>query len=237
LITPHGFHPNGFHPQPLALSEGNWWVAAVLFSSFTILVILRVFDFKRLLQLMNGFLRSSSVSVLYREEYSLTSRVSVLLLFNYLLMFPLFIWQTARLWGPAGVGLQGFGLIICGTAIAYFLKITTTRMLGNIFEVREAAAEYTYNVLLFNKTAGLVLFPICLLLAYARQIPPEILVWCGIVSWGLILIYRLLRVVLIGIANSGVSFFYIMLYLCTLEIIPFIVIIKVFVGTFQSFNP
>lgn len=235
---PKGFlDPHVFHPQPLATSEGNWWVAAVLFSSFTILVILRVFDFKRLLQLMNGFLRSSSVSVLYREEYSLTSRVSVLLLLNYLFMFSLFILQAARFWGATGIGLQEFGLIIAGITVAYFVKIFSTRLLGNIFEVRDAASEYAYNVLLFNKTAGLVLFPICLLLAYARQISPEILVWCGIVSWGLILIYRLLRVILIGVANSGVSFFYIILYLCTLEIIPFIVIIKVFVGSFQSFNP
>jgi hypothetical protein len=74
-------------------------------------------------------------------------------------------------------------------------------------------------------------------LAYARQIPAEILIWTGIVSWCLILVYRLLRVILIGAANSNVSFFYIILYLCTLEIIPFVVILKVFVGTFQSFNP
>ncbi len=186
---------------------------------------------------MNGFVRSSSVSVLYREEYSLTSRVSVLLLLNYLLMFSLFIWQTAGFWNASTEGLKGFGLIMCGIGVAYFVKITVTRILGNIFDVRDAASEYVYNVLLFNKTTGLVLFPICMLLAYARQIPPEILVWTGIVSSLLILIYRLLRVILIGVANSSVSFFYIILYLCTLEIIPFIVIIKVFVGTFQSFNP
>ena len=186
---------------------------------------------------MNGFVRASSVSVLYREEYSLTSRVSVLLLLNYLFMFPLFICQTAGFYGADRDGLAGFGLIIGGTAVAYLVKIMATRILGNIFEIKDAASEYVYNILLFNKTAGLILFPICMLLAYARQIPPEILVWTGIVSWFLILIYRLLRVILIGVANSAVSFFYIILYLCTLEIIPFVVILKVFVGSFQSFNP
>src|ERR1041385_1031436 len=135
-----------------------------------------------------------------------------------MVMFPLFIWQTAGFYRLHRGGLAGFGLIICGTVIAYLIKIIATRILGNIFEIRDAASEYVYNILLFNKTAGLVLFPICMLLAYARQIPPEILVWTGIVSWFLILIYRLLRVILIGVANSAVSFFYIILYLCTLEI-------------------
>ncbi|MDQ3112319.1 MAG: DUF4271 domain-containing protein [Bacteroidota bacterium] len=234
----HGIpFPKTFNPSPLATPEGNWWGAALLFFSFTLIVILRVFDYRKLALLFNGFFRASSVSVMYREEYSLTSRISLLLLVNYLLVFPLFIWQVMGHFGAVREGLSGFamisGLIFC----AYFVKIISTRMLGNIFEVKEASSEYVYNILLFNKTTGLILFPVCLLLAYARQIPPEILIWSGIVSWCLILVYRLLRVVLIGLSNSSVSFFYIILYLCTLEIIPFVVILKVFVGTFQSFNP
>jgi hypothetical protein len=234
----HGeLFPKTFRPLPLATTEGNWWGAAILFFSFTLIVILRVFDYRKLILLFNGFVRASSVSVMYREEYSFTSRVSVLLIINYLLVFPLFIWQTLGYFGASREGLTGFGMIILIILCVYLVKIIVTRMLGNIFQVKEASSEYVYNILLFNKTIGLLLFPICLLLAYARQIPSEILIWTGIVSWCLILVYRLLRVILIGFANSSVSFFYIILYLCTLEIIPFVVILKVFVGTFQSFNP
>ncbi len=234
----HGIpFPENFNPSPLAASEGNWWGAAILFFSFTLIVILRVFDYRKLALLFNGFFRASSVSVMYREEYSLTSRISLLLLVNYLLVFPLFIWQVMRHFGASSEGLNSFAMISVIILCAYLVKIIATRMLGNIFEVKEASSEYVYNILLFNKTIGLVLFPVCLLLAYARQIPAEILIWAGIVSWCLILIYRLLRVILIGVSNSSVSFFYIILYLCTLEIIPFVVILKVFVGTFQSFNP
>lgn len=229
--------PKTFNPLPLATSEGNWWGAAILFFSFTLIVILRVFDYRKLALLFNGFFRASSVSVMYREEYSLTSRISVLLLVNYLLVFPLFIWQVMGHFGAVREGLTGFTMISVIILCVYLVKIIATKILGNIFEVKEASSEYVYNILLFNKTIGLILFPVCLLLAYARQIPPEILIWTGIVSWCLILVYRLLRVILIGFANSSVSFFYIILYLCTLEIIPFIVILKVFVGTFQSFNP
>ncbi|MEO5641960.1 MAG: DUF4271 domain-containing protein [Bacteroidia bacterium] len=234
----HGIpFPKTFNPLPLATAEGNWWGAAILFFSFTLIVILRVFDYRKLALLFNGFFRASSVSVMYREEYSITSRISVLLLVNYLLVFPLFIWQVMGYFGAAREGLNGFGMISVIILCVYLVKIIATRMLGNIFEVKEASSEYVYNILLFNKIIGLVLFPICLLLAYARQIPAEILIWSGIVSWCFILIYRLLRIILIGISNSSVSFFYIILYLCTLEIIPFVVILKVFVGTFESFNP
>lgn len=234
----HGIlFPKSFNPTPLATPEGNWWGAAILFFSFTLIVILRVFDYRKLALLFNGFVRASSVSAMYREEYSFTSRVSVLLIINYLLVFPFFIWQALGYFGASREGLPGFFTIVLIILCVYFVKIVATRILGNIFQVKEASSEYVYNILLFNKTIGLLMFPVCLLLAYARQIPPEILVWTGIVSWCLILIYRLLRVILIGFSNSSVSFFYIILYLCTLEIIPFVVILKVFVGTFQSFNP
>lgn len=234
----HGvLFPKTFNPQPLASVEGNWWGTAILFFSFTLIVFLRVFDYRKLLLLLNGFVRASSVSAMYREEYAITSRISLLLLLNYLLIFPFFVWQVLGFFGAPRDGLSGFGMISGIILLAYFVKIIVTRILGNIFEVKEASSEYVYNILLFNKTIGLLLFPICLLLAYARQIPPEILIWAGIVSWSLVLIYRLLRVILIGISNSSVSFFYIILYLCTLEIIPFVVILKVFVGIFQSFNP
>lgn len=227
----------GFHPRPVISDGGSWWIATVLFSCFTMLVVLRVFDYRRLLQLMNGFIRQSSVSLLYREEYALTGRVSVLLLLNYLLAASLFAWQACRVFGVPLDGLKSFGLMAGGIAAAYFIKIVSTRVLGNIFELREAASEYSYNILLFNKTLGLLLFPVALLAAYARQIPSEALIWTGLVLVSIILVYRLLRVVLVGLSTPGVSFFYIILYLCTLEILPLVVVIKVFVGKIESLEP
>ncbi len=226
-----------FNPAPLATLEGNWWGATILFFSFTLIVILRVFDFRKLSLLFSGFARASAVGAIYREEYAITSRISLLLLLNYLLIFPLFIWQVLGYFEAPRDGLAGFAFISALILLVYFIKIITTKILGNIFQIKQASTEYVNNILLFNKTIGLLLFPICLLLAFARQIPPEILIWTGIVSWALILIYRLLRVILIGMANSSVSFLFIILYLCTLEILPFVVILKVFVGTFQSLNP
>ncbi len=111
----------------------------------------------------------------------------------------------------------------------YIVKIISTRVLGFIFEVKEAAREYAYNIVLFNKTIGLILFPVTLLLAYARQVPAEWLIWTGLVLWGLALLYRLVRLSFIGFSVRGVSIFYIILYLCTLEILPVLVIIKLLI--------
>lgn len=236
LLQIAGSPAGNFHPKTLPSHSGDWWITAVLFSGFTMIVILRVFDYRRLLQLMNGMLRQTSVTLLYREEYALTGRVSIMLLLNYLFAFSLFTWQTLRYFGVNADGISGFGTIMGLVVAAYFVKILGIRVLGSIFEVREPAAEYSYNILLFNKMTGLILFPVVLLAAYARQIPQEFLIWAGLASILIILLYRMLRVFLIGLGSSSVSFFYIILYLCTLEMLPLVVMIKVFVGFYQPFQ-
>ena len=218
---------SSFHPRLAAEQVGGAWVHAIMFVSFTMLVVLRVFDFRRLVLLFQGFVRASSVSQMYREESALTSRVSVFLLLNFLLMAALFTWQTLGILYsgyPEPSVVFWFAVAIL---VAYVVKIVGVRVLGFIFEMREAAQEYVYNIVLFNKTIGLILFPVTLCLAYARQLPPFWLVVVGLSFWGLVLLYRFVRLSWIGLSVRGVSFLYIILYLCTLEILPFIVIIKV----------
>lgn len=236
LLQASGIPAGNFHPKTLPSHSGDWWITAVLFSGFTILVILRVFDYRRMVQLMTGIIRQSSVALLYREDYALTGRVSIMLLLNFLFCFSLFAWQSLRFFKIELDGIAGFGAIMLAVIAVYFVKIISIRILGSIFEIRESAVEYSYNILLFNKMAGLLLFPVVIMAAYARQIPQEFMIWTGIGLLLTILLYRMLRVILIGLSNSSVSFFYIFLYLCTLEMLPFVVIIKVFVAFFQPFQ-
>lgn len=216
-----------FAPKLAPEHVGGTWIHALMFVSFTMLVVLRVFDFRRLVLLFQGFVRASSVAQTYREESALTSRVSVFLLLNFLLMAGVFVWQTLGVIfssypEPSAVLWISFA-ILC----LYVVKIIGIRLLGFIFEMREAAQEYIYNVVLFNKTVGLILFPVTLCLAYARQLPPLWMVVAGLSAWGIVLLYRFVRLSWIGLSVRGVSFLYIILYLCTLEILPLVVIIKV----------
>lgn len=220
-----------FQPKLITSPPGGMWIHILLFVSFTMLVVLRVFDFRRLVLLVQGFVRASSVATLYREESALSSRVSIFLLLNFVLMTSLFVWEASGQVLPAYPEPVAVAWIALAIISAYVVKIMTTRFLGFIFEMREAAQEYIYNIVLFNKTVGLVLFPIALCLAYAHQIPQNWLVWAGVVSWAIVLLYRFIRLAWIGLSVRGVSLFYIILYLCTLEILPFVVIVKVFVRT------
>lgn len=218
-----------FDPKPIVQPQGGIWVHAILLSCFTLLVLLRVYDFRRISMLVQGFVRPAAVATLYREESALTSRVSFFLILNFVMVCSLFLWQSIATNSSSEVSDSAVVWIALALLGVYVVKIISTRVLGFIFEVKEAAREYAYNIVLFNKTIGLILFPITLLLTYARQVPATWLIWSGLVLWGLALLYRLVRLSFIGFSVRGVSVFYIILYLCTLEILPVLVIIKLLI--------
>ncbi|MGL4596528.1 MAG: DUF4271 domain-containing protein [Bacteroidia bacterium] len=224
--------PLGFHPQLQVEMPGGWWLSLIVFICFTIIVVLRVFDNRRLTQLLTGFVRASSLSIYYREESALTGRVSLLLVFNFLLIVPLFLWQFIAHTRPDLATWSLFPSLVLIIALMYSAKIISMRFLGFLFEQREASNEYTFTILLFNKTIGLILFPIVVLLAFSQGFSPQILLLTGGLLWSIALIYRLFRCLLIGMGTGGLSLLYFLLYLCTLEILPFVVIFKVFVGKF-----
>ncbi len=224
--------PLGFHPQLQVDVPGGWWLSLIVFICFTIIVVLRVFDNRRLTQLLTGFVRASSLSIYYREESALTGRVSLLLIFNFLLVVPLFLWQIIAYSYPEVVSWSLYPSLILSITLMYGVKIVSMRFLGFLFEQREASNEYTFTILLFNKTIGLILFPVVVLLAFSYGFSPDILIGLGIILWSIVLIYRIFRCLLIGVGTGGLSLLYFLLYLCTLEILPFVVIFKVFVGKF-----
>jgi hypothetical protein len=220
----------GFAPEPVAAVEGSNWIPVFLFLAFAALVLLRVFDGRRMTQLAGGFFRASSVGMLYREENALTGRASLLLLINFLIITPLFLWQAMGYFNIPRQGVLQYGMLSLLIAGIYLLKIAGTRLMGVIFDQREASTEYNYNILLFNKILGVLLFPVTVMMAYAHEIPQGWLVAAGLSAWGIILVYRFFRGILIGLSASGFSLLYIFLYLCTLEILPFVVILKQFAG-------
>lgn len=205
------------------------WVAIVIFLAFVLLVILRVFDWRRMRQLLSGITRISSVALYYREEYALTNRISILLTLNFLLCGALFITQLAGVYAGNAVGGSQFLLFAVtfgGLFLIYLFKWLGVLFLGTVFQVKEPAAEYSYTVFLFNKALGIMLFPVVIALAFAVQLDAQWLVVTGLCLWGIMLIYRILRGVLIGISTGGVSIFNLFIYLCTLEILPFVLITK-----------
>ena len=231
LFTGHEAQPRSLAPMPNERPH-SFWLFSILFTAFVIYVSLRVLYGKRFRQEIDAFFTSRTVSQMMREEYALSNRVSVGLSFLFLVLFSLFLYQCFSYYGYFGyenytapVFFVRIGMFV---VIGFAFKLLVVRVLGVLFRLEGASNEYIFNIFLYHKALGLFLFPVTIAIAFVKEVPVDYMIRGGWILIGLVLVYRTLRTLLGGIQTAGVSKYYLFLYLCTLEILPLIVIIKVF---------
>ena len=71
---------------------------------------------------------------------------------------------------------------------------------------------------------GIILFFPVVMTAY---VDAEVYTWVSVVIIFILLTTKILRGILIGLANTDFSILYLFVYLCTLEIAPYILLYKV----------
>jgi hypothetical protein len=208
----------------------DYVVAAILFLSFTVFVWLYVSNAKRLDQLIRGFYSNRSNNQLSRDEYSVTNRVGVLLSLLFLFTISLFIGQVVE---HLGLKIQMrktamYASIVISLIVMYSVKTVLIRFSGFVFKTSKEAVEYASTMFIFLNILGLFMLPIVICLAFVKQINPDVFIYTGYFIILSFLCVRLIRGLVIGFNSNRVSKFYLFLYLCTLEIIPFIILVKLF---------
>ena len=204
------------------------WILGVLLLIFAILAWVRVYHKKRLNQLFRAFLYKLHVQTLLRSNDSLITRVSVGLNAIYILTMTLFVYLLIQNFGisfPYSDSVNPFLTVLAIFIFLYPLKSLGLHFLGWVFHDSEKFTEYIFNVFLLNKILGLSLLPIVVLVSYFSS-GQVLLLEIGMVTIALFYLYRLFRGYAIGRATAKLSQFYIFLYLCTLEILPLVVITR-----------
>ena len=219
------------HQDPiLHFTNYDYEVGLVLFFSFIVYVWLYTVNRKRLHQLIKGFYLNRLSGPLSREEYVGSNRSAVLLSVLFLITITLFAGQTALYYNYNFSESRPMLYFSIATALflMYSVKILVIRLIGAIFKLGKEAADYIATLFLFIHILGLFMLPVVVGLTFVKQLNPLIFIYTGFgIAVGFLCI-RLLRGMLIGFSSARVSGFYLFLYPCTLEILPFVVFLKLF---------
>ena len=122
---------------------------------------------------------------------------------------------------PPLLFLSASGFIV----LLFAFKSAALSITGFLFDSSGFFAEYSHNISLYNKIFGILLMPVIVGLLYAD---PEVhgkLVYTGLAIGAVIYILQLVRGLEI-IVRKEFSVFYLILYLCTFEILPLFAIYK-----------
>lgn len=109
--------------------------------------------------------------------------------------------------------------------LIYLAKTVVIFFSGFVFEQEERAWEYLTEIYFFAHFLGIVMLPVALLVTYTPAINNLRVLEAVFIVIGLLFIYRTIKMFIL-MTNKGLSMIYLFLYICSLEILPFALLVK-----------
>jgi hypothetical protein len=208
------------------------WLIAVIIGSLVILAWLKLFFNKFFDQVIVSMWNFQLGSKFLRDRGIFSRRVGLVLNLNFLLISGLYIYLALAHFKINPLSLKPFPAYAVYTGILTALLLVRyilTSLTGSIFNRQEYFREYLYHVLVIYKNLGIVLIPVVFCIAYIQE---NLRIYFIIFALGIIAAAYLFRFIkgFQIIIKKDVLIFYLILYLCTLEIIPVLFYYKFFSG-------
>ena len=194
----------------------------ILFS-FLFVGILRAFYWKYTKLLLIAPFQYRYASQYLRQDNAFTERV------NWLAFIILFInFSLLLLFNKQILLFENYLFFLCLVFLFYFLKFYLIKFLGNLLFINEVARLTIFYTFLSDKALAILITPLILILFYF-SINIDVLILYSILFFSIVfLLFKLYWIWKVGTNSFGLSSIYIFLYLCILEIYPFVIITKGF---------
>lgn len=214
------------NPLPFIQGQPDWifWV----FLTMGILIAwIQVTDFSRFRQLMRAMFSGREMHLLVREGFALNNRIFYPLGLLYIGSLAMIIIYFISDGVSAGsVQISAFqAYLIIGLVIVGFwaVKMLIMHFLSAVFQTDDTNRFYILNILISISFLGIVLFPLLITGVYLKS---EMVLFTCLIIIGLISLIRIWKGFLIGITLTRFPHFFLFVYLCSLELLPVLVLAK-----------
>lgn len=208
----------------------NDWFTLLIVLSLCVLAIAKYTYSKR----FNDFLwviGNSKYLKIYSREQKFIDWFDALLFFNLILSISLFSFLSYNtLVATIAFNILLFLKILLGIGALILIKVLLERLIGSLFEIDALIDSYIYQKTSYKNYMGLVLLPINILLIFTLQPKPSIIY----AILGLLFVINLIGFITSFKTHQKLiinNFFYFILYLCALEIAPYIILYKLLIGS------
>ena len=225
LIQPE--NTRNINPRPKNLIHNDWGFFLII-SGFILLSIIQILYKRRLKMILHGVFGRHYASQLIRERNIYNELISLLLFIIYILSFSLFIYESLNIFADK-TGFKPTPVIYIYIAafltLFWFVKVFLIWIIGVIFSTQMRSSEYLLNIFLINLLTGLVLLCILLPMIYING---KIFFYIGLIFLSTTFFFKLFKCINIGLSYVKFSRLQLFLYLCTLEILPLVILVKIF---------
>ncbi len=209
-------------------TASNEWAFPLIVFSLLMVVFAKYFFYGRLKQVFSASIATRFFNQMKRDGNILKEWISVLLFTNFLLVFSLLAYQTLDYLSVLKSFSFSSPLIIVSVfiliVIAFLvIKYYLIKFLGWLFKAFYVSDAYYKNIIIFNMLTGVFLLPFVIINIYVAS---DILLYA---TWGIFAatnLFKAIRGLLIGYNIAQFSGYYLILYLCGVELAPLLLIIR-----------
>ncbi len=206
------------------------WLFGIIIGSLVLLAWLRLFYNKFLDQTIQSVANYQLSTKLLRDQNIFSRRVGFALNVNFIIVGAAYIYlifsyfQISPPFYNDFLSYLGYAGILAGLLIIRYL---ISHIIGHIFKKHYEFRKYLHQLLLIYKNLGIYLLVLVIGISYIRE---DLRIYLVYLSGLLIFTAIILRIAkgLKILLDNNVSILYLILYLCTLEILPFLIFYRFF---------
>jgi len=169
---------------------------------------------------------NSKYMKIYTRDQKFIDGFDALLFLNLIISVSIFLYVVyASFVSPSEFDPTQFFKLIFGIGVLFLIKVLLERLIGSVFEIDSLIDSYLFQKTTYKNYTGLILLPINCLLIYAITPTKPILYIC----FSLIILINLLGFISSFKNHQKLllnNLFYFILYLCALEIGPYLILYK-----------
>jgi len=174
-------------------------------------------------------LGNSKYLKIYAREQKFIDQFDSLLFVNLVISLSIFSFiGYNEVFAPLEFNITLFIKLFVGIGALILIKILLERLIGSLFDIDALIDSYIFQKTNYKNYVGLVLLPINIILIFALN-PSATIIYLIL---GLIVIINLIGFVTSFKTHQKTvlsNLFYFILYLCALEIAPYVILYKVFI--------
>ena len=210
------------------ISTSDSWIFYSLFASLALLAILRYFFPVPLAKL---FSFSSHVKMMNSDENNkATSGIlaPLFLFLNFLIGSGLLIVAVTKIYAVTPLSLSTsfrfFAVLVLLILTFYFSKQLLVLLAGFIFDTGNDAMQHVQTNTTTAYFAGLFLSPLMLIYFYTQL---KIFIYLALLIFLMLGLMKWVQIIKIGLSDGKLKALHIFLYLCTVEFLPLLLLMKV----------
>ena len=173
---------------------------------------------------------NSNYLKIYLREQKFFDKFDALLFVNLILSITIFSFICVRydnvILNPS---IDDLFKLFVGIGIFVLIKVLLERLIGSLFEIDKLIDAYLFQKISYKNFLGLLLFPINVFLIFSFKSNLTI-IYIIIIILFIINVSGLVTTIKTNQSLIKQNLFYFILYLCALEIAPYIIIYKVFIS-------